>query len=142
MFRYCIFRQSSRYVSNEQSCLKPTGLYDDLLLLPSLLHFFYFIFSAPISFSLCFPISPSLFFLCSFSSLYQKAFQYLCFRKLTNFCLKNSWHSDSTCLTFSISYSLLPFHLVYVFQFLQLFIFFDVLSQAFFFFFFKLETLY
>ena len=33
------------YVSNEQSCLKITGLYDDLLLLSSLFHFFYFIFS-------------------------------------------------------------------------------------------------
>ena len=43
------FLQSSRYVSNEQPCLKTTGLYDDLLLLSSLFHFFYFIFSAPIS---------------------------------------------------------------------------------------------
>ena len=56
------FFQSSRYVSNEQLCLKITGLYDDLILLSSLLHFFYFIFRAPISFNLCFPISPSLFF--------------------------------------------------------------------------------
>ena len=40
-----------------------TILYDDLLLLSSLFHFFYFIFSAPFSFSLCFPIFPSLFFL-------------------------------------------------------------------------------
>ena len=54
------FLQSSKYVSNEQSCLKTTGLYDDLLLLSSMFHFFYSIFSAPISFSLCFPISPSL----------------------------------------------------------------------------------
>ena len=45
------FHQSSRYVSNEQPCLKTTGLYEDLLLLSSLFHFFYFIFSAPISFS-------------------------------------------------------------------------------------------
>ena len=44
------FLQSSRYVSNEQSCLKTTGLYDHLLLLSSLFHFFYFIFSASISF--------------------------------------------------------------------------------------------
>jgi len=50
------------HVSNEQSCLKTTGLYDDLLLLSSLFHFFYFIFSAPISFSLCSPVSPSPFF--------------------------------------------------------------------------------
>ena len=34
-------------VSNEQSCLKTTVLYDDLLLLPSLFHLFYFIFNAP-----------------------------------------------------------------------------------------------
>ena len=37
-----------------------TELYDDLL--SSLFHIFYFIFSAPISFSLWFPVSPSLFF--------------------------------------------------------------------------------
>ena len=34
------------------------------------------------------------------------------------------------CFTLSISYSGLPFHLVYIFQFLRLFLF-DVLSQAF-----------
>ena len=34
------FLQSCRYVSNEQSCLKATGLYDDLLFLSSLLHVF------------------------------------------------------------------------------------------------------
>ena len=43
-------------VFKEQSCF--TGLYDDLLLISNLFHFFYFIFSAPISFSLCFPVSP------------------------------------------------------------------------------------
>ena len=57
------FLQSSRYLSNEQSCLTRTGLYDDLLLLSSLFHFFFLMFSAPISFSLCFPIFPSLFFI-------------------------------------------------------------------------------
>ena len=46
------FLQSSKYVSNEQSCLKTAGLYDDLLFLSSMVHFFYFIFSAPIY--LCF----------------------------------------------------------------------------------------
>ena len=51
-------------------CLKTTGLDEDLLLLSSLFHFFYFIFSAPILCSLCFPSSSSLF-CCSFSSLYQ-----------------------------------------------------------------------
>ena len=59
VFLYFFFCQSSRYISNEQPCLK-NWLYEDLLLLSSLFHFFYFIFSAPISFSLCFPISPSL----------------------------------------------------------------------------------
>ena len=35
MLRYCFFLQSFRYVSNEKSCLKTTGLYDGLLLLSS-----------------------------------------------------------------------------------------------------------
>ena len=56
------FLQTSRYVSNKQPCLKTTGLYHDLLLLSSLFHFFYFTFSAPISFSLCFPTSITLLF--------------------------------------------------------------------------------
>ena len=56
------FLQSSRCVFNEQSCLTTTGPYDDLLLLSSLVHFYYFMFSAPISFSLCSPISSSLLF--------------------------------------------------------------------------------
>ena len=51
------FLQSSRYVSNEQSCLKTTGLHDDLL--SRLFHFLCFIFSVPISLSLCFPIFPT-----------------------------------------------------------------------------------
>ena len=75
------FLQSSRYVSNEQSCLKTTGLYDDLLLLSSLFHIFYFIFSVPISFSLCSPISPSLFFFDVLSQAFikcsKKAFVYI-----------------------------------------------------------------
>ena len=40
--------QSYRYVANEQPCLKSTGPSDDLLVLCSLFHFFYFIFSAPV----------------------------------------------------------------------------------------------
>ena len=73
MLCIAFFLQSSRYVSNEQMRLKSTGLYDDLLLLPSLFHFFYFIFSAHISFSLCSLISSisSLLVDCSFSSFYQ-----------------------------------------------------------------------
>ena len=57
------FLQNSRYVSNEQPCLKTTGLYDDLLLLSSLSHFLCLISSVPISLSLCFLISFSLLFL-------------------------------------------------------------------------------
>ena len=73
-----LFLQSSRYISNEQSCLKTTGSYDGLLLLSSLFHFFYFIFSVPISFSLCSPVSLSLpfiflmFFLKLLSSVVEK----------------------------------------------------------------------
>ena len=55
-----VLLQSYRCVSNEQPFLKTTGLYDNLLLLNSLFHFFNFIFSAPILSSLWFPISPSL----------------------------------------------------------------------------------
>ena len=57
------FLQNSRYVSNEQPCLKTTGLYDDLLLLSSLFHFFCLISRVPISLSLRFLISFSLLFL-------------------------------------------------------------------------------
>ena len=59
---------NSRCVSNKQTCLQTIGLYDDLL--SSLFHFFYFISSARISFSLFFQFL-SLVFCCSFSSLYQ-----------------------------------------------------------------------
>ena len=60
----------------------------DLLLLSSLFHFFYFIFSVPISVSLCFPISPFLllfdglsqaFFKCS-----RKAFACICVNSMYN----------------------------------------------------------
>ena len=53
MPKYCFFilfyffGQSSKHVSNEQQCSETTGLYEDLLLLSSLFHFFYFIFNAP-----------------------------------------------------------------------------------------------
>ena len=53
----------------EKPGLKITGLYDDLLLLSSLFHFLNFIFSTPISFSLCSPISTSLSL--SFNILFQ-----------------------------------------------------------------------
>ena len=62
------FLQSFRYVSNEQSCLKATGLYFILI-----------------------------------------------------------FYSYLICCTFSISYSMLPLHLVYVLEFLHLFLFFFLL---------------
>ena len=120
-----VLLQSSRYVSNEQPCLKTTGICDDLLFLSSFLfhiqcsHFvqlsyselpfhlvsislFYFIFSAPISFSLFFPVSPSLFFWLLFflkplSNIEKKSFLYththiyivsiIYIIKFMNFCL-------------------------------------------------------
>ena len=82
------------------SHLRTTGLYDDLLFLSSLFHFFYFIVSAPISFSLCFPVSPShllfwLFFLNFVSSVVEKLlYTYICmyntyfqFRSVVQSCL-------------------------------------------------------
>ena len=41
------FLHISKCVSNEQPCLKTTGLYDGLLLLYSLFHLFYFTFIIP-----------------------------------------------------------------------------------------------
>ena len=99
MFSYCFFLQSSRYVSNQQPCLKTTGLYGDLLLLSSYFHLFYLIFSTPISFSLHSPISASLLFFDVLSQAFikysrkkfslhmYKYVQYLYFRKLMNSCL-------------------------------------------------------
>ena len=65
------FLQSSMCISNERPCLKATGVFDGLLLSFSLFQFFYFLFSASILFSLCFPVSLSLFFVVVFWSLYQ-----------------------------------------------------------------------
>ena len=59
--------------SKEQSCLKTIQLYDDLL--SSLFHFFYFVFSAPISFSLF--SNFSLFFSQAFIKCSRKAFVYI-----------------------------------------------------------------
>ena len=76
---FFFFCQSSSYASNQQRCLKKSGLYEDRVLLSSLFHFFYFICRAPVSFSLCFPISPSLlffFFLMFFLKHSRKAFVY------------------------------------------------------------------
>ena len=90
------FLQSSKCVSNEQHCLKTAGLYDDLL--RSLFHFFYISHSV-LSFILCFPVSPTPFFLVVLSQAIikhsRKAFVYIyiyivCivyFRKFMNFCL-------------------------------------------------------
>ena len=103
MFR-CYFSKVPGVIFKE-SCLKATGLYNDLLLLPSLFHFFYFIFSALIS--VCFPFFHLFFYCWSLSRLYQvqlKSFccvcvcvcvyihiiciiEYIYSRKLMNFCL-------------------------------------------------------
>ena len=56
-----LFHQNSRYDSNEQPCLKTTGLYEHLLLLSSLFHSFSFTFSAPISSSLFFDVLSQAF---------------------------------------------------------------------------------
>ena len=70
---FCFFSPEFRCVSNDYPCLKTIGLYDDFFL-SSLFHFFCFIFCAPISFSLCFPVSVSclLFFLKPLSSIVRK----------------------------------------------------------------------
>ena len=74
---FFFFCQSSSYVSNQQQCLKKSGLHEDRVLLSSLFHFFYFIFRALVSFSLCFPICLSLlFFWMFFLKHSRKAFVY------------------------------------------------------------------
>ena len=89
MFRYFfLFLQSSRYVSNEQSCLKATGLYDNLLFLSNFLHIFYFIFNAPTSFSLCFRVSPSLLIL--FSVFFLKPLSSVCHAVLSHSVISDS----------------------------------------------------
>ena len=65
---FFFFGQRFRYVSNEQSCLKITGLYEDLLLLSSLFSISYSML--PFHLVLFSNLFIS-FFLCSFSSLYQ-----------------------------------------------------------------------
>ena len=65
------FLQSSSCVANEQLYWRTTAL-------SGLFHFFYFMFTAPISLRLCFPVSPSLLFLMFFlkplSSVVEKLF--------------------------------------------------------------------
>ena len=90
--------QSSRYVSNEQSYLKTTGLYDDLLLLSSLFHFFYFIFSAPsvqtiqckLFHLVCFPVFPSLLF--CFLMFFLKPLSTVVEKLCTHICKNNMYH--------------------------------------------------
>ena len=69
---FFFFCQSSKYVSNEQPCLKTTVLYEDLLHLTSLFLFFYFIFRASISFSLFSNFSISSSFFLSFLMFFLK----------------------------------------------------------------------
>ena len=63
---------ASRYVSNEQPCLKTTRLYDDLLFLSNLFHFSYFTFSVLILFMFS-NLSISLFLLLFFLKPSRKA---------------------------------------------------------------------
>ena len=90
MPRYCFFFcQSSRYVSNKQPCLKATGLHEDLLLLSSLFHYFYFKFNAPISFMFSsFSISSSFFF---FDVLYQACIKHS--RKVIVYIYRNNMYN-------------------------------------------------
>ena len=60
---YLFFSKAPDMFLMSSCVLKKAGLYDDLLFLSSLFHFFYFIFSVSISMKLCFPISPSLLLL-------------------------------------------------------------------------------
>ena len=80
-------------VFKEQSCF--IGPHDDLLLVCNLFHFLYFIFSAPISFSLCFPISPPpllfMLFLKLLSSIVEKLW-YTYMQIISIICiLENLW---------------------------------------------------
>ena len=75
-------------VFSKQSCLKATGIYYDVLILSSLFHLFYFIFSAPTSFSLFSNFSIFSLSLCFFSILYckhsRKAFAYILYKYVYN----------------------------------------------------------
>ena len=87
IFVFCFFfffGQSSRYVSNEQSCLKSTGLYEDLLLLFALVYFFYFIFSTPISFSYVFQFFHLFFFLMFFLKPFSSVVEKLLYTNINN----------------------------------------------------------
>ena len=91
MSRYCFCLQRSWCVSNEQPSITKSGLYDYLLLSSSLFHFFYFIFSAPVSFHLCFPISWSLV---SFFDVLSYAFIKHS-RKLLHTCIYTHTHTHT-----------------------------------------------
>ena len=79
--RYCLFSPKFQMCFWWGAMFKNNctiWLYDNLLLLSGLFHFLYFIFSAPISFSLCFPIC--LFFFVLSQTLIKcsrKAFIYI-----------------------------------------------------------------
>ena len=82
-------------MSYEQPYLKTAGLLEDLLLLSSLFHFFYFIFRTPISFSLCSTISLSLLFFDVLSQAFikcsRKAFVYIHIYICIIYILENLW---------------------------------------------------
>ena len=110
---YFYFCQSSRYVSNQQPCLRTIGLYEDLFLYLACYTSFYFISSAPISFSLFSNSSiNSIFFLMFFLkpllSIVEKLLIHMYIDTIyntyilenTNFCLTKKFMTfDSTCLT-------------------------------------------
>ena len=84
--------QSSRCVSNEQPCLETTGLYDALLLLSSFFHFFYFIFSPPISFMFSNFSFLLLFFFNTLSSRVENLLVYIYVNNMYNTCIsENLW---------------------------------------------------
>ena len=107
MPRYYFFLQSSRYVSNEQSCLKTSTLYDDF-------YFYLVYFTSSISKSVllfhsaCFPISPSFLKKFSFLSLYKhnrKAFvwvyAYVCVCVCVCVCVYSMYiYIYTVCITY------------------------------------------
>ena len=73
------FLQNCRCNSNEQPCLKTSGLYDDVLLISSLFYSLYF--NSVLSFSLCFPICVCVVVVVlsqAFIKCSRKAFAYIC----------------------------------------------------------------
>ena len=100
-----LFSPNSRCVSDEQPCLKTTGLYEDLFILPRLFHFFSFIlhpFHLAVFQFLCLFFFFKIFFLKPLSSVVEKplyiyihSMYNIYFRKLMNFCLAKKFMTFS-----------------------------------------------